>query len=366
MDKLDKVVLYFTQSVYLAGLLHIVSNITKDLKDSLFWYDQWLDKLRHVCRLLSRRYNRERMVETCFKEGPARLLNHDFDSFNHEVYEGRWGSVLQALSSLLPLERSLRYGWSKRGYVGQSTEKPSKSRDDEKACCISTADEAIQCDLFWAYCHMIDAVGEVLAEVQRFAESCPCHYVQARPEGVARHSRHDRGTDMMRRIGQRLCPLRSCQAPACAAGFIDTLLGRLLSRSSHFLLFHSCMTPLSISDRSTVLQDFAAARSYLEASFLVKCSHWRQLPWILCGLGHWDHQKGRECGKHALRLYGSFGSEHWLAFAMCAPGTMGREQLTAFVNGRSLDSLPYLKVMVARLAFAPVSERWVDGVACCD
>ena len=52
--------------------------------------------------------------------GPLAADKDAFDTFNHEVYEARWGSVFGALASLLPLERLLRAAWDVEAFRGRS------------------------------------------------------------------------------------------------------------------------------------------------------------------------------------------------------------------------------------------------------
>eukprot|EP00969_Alexandrium_andersonii_P020972 917098-Alexandrium_andersonii.AAC.1 len=77
----------------------------------------WLDGLRHVCRLLRRRHSRERLVEQCFRGTGLDAMKGELDSFDGDVYEGRWGSIFHALKSLLPLQQLLRAVWSKERYI---------------------------------------------------------------------------------------------------------------------------------------------------------------------------------------------------------------------------------------------------------
>eukprot|EP00974_Lingulodinium_polyedra_P004205 395169-Lingulodinium_polyedra.AAC.1 len=81
------------------------------------------------------------MQETCFNDGPQQSLKHEFDSFVHEVYEARWGSIFTALEALLPLAGLLRNGWSLERFLGKAGEE--KPREDGKSLDIRLADNAI-------------------------------------------------------------------------------------------------------------------------------------------------------------------------------------------------------------------------------
>ena len=104
--------------------------------------------------------------------GPLAADKDAFDTFNHEVYESRWGSVFGALASLLPLERLLRAAWDVEAFRGRSGDEEKR---EGKSMDLATVDLGIQSDFFWAYAHMLDAIGELLSEVTTWGEGCPCH-----------------------------------------------------------------------------------------------------------------------------------------------------------------------------------------------
>ena len=94
--------------------------------------------------------------------GPLAANKAAFDTFRHEVYEARWGSVFGALASLLPLERLLRAAWDVEAFRGRSGDEEKK---EGKSMDLATVDLGIQSDFVWAYAHMLDAIGELLSEV---------------------------------------------------------------------------------------------------------------------------------------------------------------------------------------------------------
>ena len=288
--------------------------------------------------------------------GPLAADKDVFDTFNHEVYEARWGSVFGALASLLPLERLLRAAWDVEAFRGRSGDEEKR---EGKSMDLATVDLGIQSDFFWAYAHMLDAIGELLSEVTTWGEGCPCHKRAPEIRGV---SRHVRGNQLADEIGQRVCPLRTCMAPACAAGELKDLLRTLLGRCNACLLVVPAMSVLSEQVKRDVLNDFARARAHLTFVWNVKFSHWQQLPWLLFALGHADQDKARQCMRQALSLYDSAPCDHWVCFVLLAPGGHGREQMLMFVEGASLFDLPLLVGFASRFLFAPVTERWVEAL----
>eukprot|EP00969_Alexandrium_andersonii_P199466 8809622-Alexandrium_andersonii.AAC.1 len=92
-------------------------------------WGEWIPQLREVCSLLRWRHSRERLVATCFGDGPAAPFAHLLTAFAGQVYEGRWGSVVEAVRALEVLEAPLRAGWGQQKYCfgkGAAPEAPDE------------------------------------------------------------------------------------------------------------------------------------------------------------------------------------------------------------------------------------------------
>ena len=357
----EELTIDFSRSVFVAGLLHIVSNITKDLDKPLVSWEWFVRSLKQVCRLLSRRWTRDRLREHCFSDPALRVLwdAAEFEHFRGQVYEGRWGSVSHAVGEVLARAAILRRGWSKDAFLSRGGVDEDRG---EEALIVAIADEAILSERFWAYARMVDAVVRLLKTTSDWGESCACHWAEVGLERVSRHSRRKR---FQAAYGAASCPMRTMQAPACAAGFHFELLSRFAETAHTDLLMDPAFALLGEEDRASVLADFARARSHITTSFRLKLSHWRQLPWVLFGLAHWEEERAAECARRALALYASAppaAPHHWLSAVLCEPGGVGHAQMTLLVSGqRRLVELPFLCAMAARLRFASVTERWIEG-----
>ena len=168
-----------------------------------------------------------------------------FDHFDGQVYEGRWGSVVHAVGEVLGRADLLRRGWSKAAFLNKDGVEDNGREDSVN---VDLADEAIQSGLFWAYARMVQKVGAILHELAVWGESCPCHWDQAVTHGRAPHVRRQR---FQNTFGVESCPVRTLQAPACAAGFQFELLGRLLQCAHNGLLMdpprvYGVVTPKSV------------------------------------------------------------------------------------------------------------------------
>ena len=72
--------------------------------------------------------------------------------FNSGVYQGRWGSIVEAVGALLPLERSLRTAWSKERYLfgnGRDERPVQEGEGPLKTLSINKVNQAIESAFFW-------------------------------------------------------------------------------------------------------------------------------------------------------------------------------------------------------------------------
>ena len=72
---------------------------------------------------------------------------------------------------MLPVEGLLRSVWDVEAFRDRSGDKEQGGKSMD----LATVDLGIQSEFFWAYAHMIDAIGELLSEVTTWGEGCPCH-----------------------------------------------------------------------------------------------------------------------------------------------------------------------------------------------
>ena len=177
-----------TPSVFIAGILHIIHKAIEELENVLCYLSTYVPKLRHVTGLLRRKWSRTRLLSTCFARPPQSTYRWLYSSFFAGVFTGRWGSVMEAVGSILPLEASLKFVWSLQRYqFGSPGEAPPP--EDDKSTDLNIVDEAIRSCLFWAYTHSLDVIAETLELISVWAEACPCHSPELRLNGARRHSK---------------------------------------------------------------------------------------------------------------------------------------------------------------------------------
>ncbi len=91
----------------------MVHNIVESLSEVLVEWAQVVEWLISVNRLLVNKFTRDRLLETCFARPPYNVYRADYRAYcGRKIFSGRWGTVLDACKSILPLEASLRAAWS--------------------------------------------------------------------------------------------------------------------------------------------------------------------------------------------------------------------------------------------------------------
>ena len=132
-----------TQAVFIVGKLHIIHKAIEELEKVLYYFSTYVPKLRHVTALLRRKWSRTRLLSTCFARPTQSTYRWLYSSFFAGVFTGRWGSDMEAVGSILPLEASLKFAWSLQRYqFGSPGEAPPP--EDDKSTDLYIVDEAIE------------------------------------------------------------------------------------------------------------------------------------------------------------------------------------------------------------------------------
>jgi mRNA-degrading endonuclease YafQ of YafQ-DinJ toxin-antitoxin module len=350
----------FKSSVYIAGLLHVLHNTTKDLGTALLHWSLWVNQLKMVCRLLSNKWTKDRLLQTCFKDHP---LDGDIKRFRARVYEARWGSIWYAVGQLMHIRDILCQSWAKQVFCYGDADMNERREETEHSVNLKVTDEALRSPLFWAYCVAMDTVGEIYERLALWGESCPCHWEADCLHGA---SRWQQRKALMQDMGLSNCPMRTLRAPECAAGEHFRILDRLMLLGHSMLLLHPCVSVLSAADRSVVLSDFARARQHTNMFLQVRLSFWRQLPWSLFAIGHHQRPVAIASAQRSLRLYANSPPEaehHSLTAELLDPQSVAGAQMQLFAQGtRALEDLPCLLFWAAKMKFAAVTERWIESL----
>ena len=348
----------FTQQVFIAGLLHISHNMTRDLESVLQHWETYVTQLTHVCRLLQQPWSCQRLVRTCMQRPPWSAWVPQVEEFDGKVYQGRWGTTMDAITQLVPLLHVVRQVWDAEKFSRKAGGTADDAGDTEasRQLSLEVVQQALSSDLFVAYSHAMLSIANAVLHLQNWAESCPCK----------RHS-----SDELKQT----CPLKTRRAPELAAGALYASLKSELDVAHGGLLANETMVKLRDEQQQLVLVDFAAARQHIDLSLRVKLSHWQQLPHILFGLGHHNESVRARCAKRSLQLFDSVvvddeaGGDatqiehHHLSSLLCTLGTAARHEMEQIARGGAdMMQMRVLLPWAARFRFTPVAERWVEGL----
>ena len=142
--------------------------------------------LKHICRLLSRRWSKHRLVRECYSSEDMEVLAPLILGFNKLIYNKRWGTVMAAVHALIPLFQVLRRGWSFERFSRGSNLR--EDEEDESATRYGLADQGISSLYFWGSCLMMDSVATVFLYLQHFFDGCFCHDFRVTVQDIFNHS----------------------------------------------------------------------------------------------------------------------------------------------------------------------------------
>ena len=130
-----------SKAVYIAGPHHMIHNLQNDFPTVMCLWVWFIHFLKHVCRLLSNKWSKDRLLRRCFSAGPSQLYYSSISSFSSLVYDARWGTAAAAINNLLPISDGLKTYWSKALFtLGKRVEEDASG----KGCDADTVDNAIR------------------------------------------------------------------------------------------------------------------------------------------------------------------------------------------------------------------------------
>ena len=119
-------------TIYISGPHHILSNCQNDLPSVLSHWSWAVLRLSNICRLLTRRYYKQRLLATCFPEdGPHAAFIGDIEGFHGHCHAERWGTTAAAAVQLLAIFSILINAWNKDAFLQHGH---LEKRDSEQSC----------------------------------------------------------------------------------------------------------------------------------------------------------------------------------------------------------------------------------------
>ncbi|CAJ1378576.1 unnamed protein product [Effrenium voratum] len=275
-----------TSSLMLPGLKHVFDNVSGDVLGWMRGFRDWQEKLQSLNMLLYQKYYRDR-VKVLFDRDPVwkRLFTH-YEGGNLILW--RWGSLVEVCEAIQKREGALKARWSLSSFLRVGHNLPAE--DDEEGPApfaratatanFNLADEAIRSPYFWCYLRMILLVHGMINDLGTWAEGCSCH-------GFSRGN----------------CQLKGRRSAECAAGVYDDFLDTTLAVASSFFAVAVAGLAPEGDEWNNLHSDWNCAFDVIATEVRTKCAHWRQLPWLLCGVSLPEQEHARAIARKAIRLH---------------------------------------------------------------
>ena len=160
------------------------------------------------------------------------------------------------------------------------------------------------------------------------------------------------------------CPMVGKRAPELATGAVVEALDKICERTiSDVLCSHRPGGPeLKAEDHSLLMVDWETARLQLVTGLCEKCDYWQRLPWLLCGMAHWQAHKRQACAQKVIEAMQRDRRPH-MHHRRTVPWLDGKlhGDIQKLAVGAAFDSLsPVFKSEVAALFFIPNDETCIE------
>jgi hypothetical protein len=353
----------------IAGLQHIVNNLSEDVHKGLDHWDTFHSQLKNFEQMLKLPERRRRFFFTCVRGTAFANKERAILHFHATLYEKRWKEVLtflKMLKSLLPVFRAC---WCHQKYqrgvdgTGERFVAEDDVEDGNKFKPLGIT-EAIQNSFFNRYVAFALAVEEIPQQrLAAWGEGCSCH------ERLFQNlSDHRRMSLYKRQFGEgyTCCPMHGKRAPELADGRLHAVLQEAWDLATHDVLFGfiADLHPLTESERIRFQSDITKAKVTIETVLTVKLQYYGRLPWLLCGLALADESRARAIGVKAISQFEQDPREavhHRKTWALMQPQSQFRAQLQSFVQGQQRWSCgPEFSLQVAKLRLVPVVETTIE------
>ena len=267
-----------------AGLQHIVDNLTADVHSSMPMWSDFYGKLKQFEALLRADDRRQHFVWTCLKGTSLERFRRKFRRFRHSLYESRWREVVGFLKRLVPLLPILYEAWDQRKFdvhakTGDKRRKrPRADMDEPKkmhAFDASIISGCLRDSYFGSACRMMLAIEEVPTRLASWAEACPCH-----GDAFAKLSPYHCREVLLCHYGEGFasCPVSGMRAPELATGKLDEVAEEVFAQTAGTMRVMEAMpgcAPLSNEQREDLMKNFWHGKNgghdtlEVEDSFLV-------------------------------------------------------------------------------------------------
>eukprot|EP00971_Amphidinium_carterae_P350147 6491404-Amphidinium_carterae.6 len=341
---------FLPSALPIVGLEHIANNMTTEVHSRLGHWEAYHSKLHVLASFLTRRWRRERYIVTCLAETPLSVHAHQIREFSATLYEKRWHHAVLFIKQLWTVFPILQQTFSASKFTEGGTYGGDAEFNPE------TVQSICRDAFFGAYTKFVLKLDSVPQTISQWSKGCPCH-----------EHLYKRGPSTAKRLIKVLCnngacPLLGKRACELAAGRLEQLCAELIE-ASQLEGLRDHLSLLSVEETTAIIRDAAAARSHFELQMSIKLDHWKRLPWVLCGLSHFDSKTAQSIAGRALAMMqkNDVVEAHMPLTQPWLRGVL-RSDLERFANGSDLDTLSMsFQMAVAGSFFTPVNETTIES-----
>ena len=211
---------FLANAFTIGGVHHLISTVAKDTAASLQHFSRFYDKLKVEEQLLGHAGRRDKYVASCLVGTPHANQRKVFKRFGITLYKPRWLNVVAyCKASVLPAH-VLRETFDADQYNGSSIDANEKESDG-KAFSAQHLRTILDDVWYKAYKLMIIKSDSALLELDKWFDSCPCHYHLFVGKKVNRHTR--RKMLIAEGVLGGHCPFVSCWGWQLAHGYLDNV-----------------------------------------------------------------------------------------------------------------------------------------------
>ena len=152
--------------------------------------------------MFSKKHLKARLVAACYGRVFAPMAPLIRGTSVNNPAKWRWGMVVNALGSLLPIEKALRAGVNtfRRSDADEAND-TKLCEDDTNSLNAAIMTKAIKSQQWWSYSHMLHQVHGLGEEFRSWSESCYCHGWLRRQDEKAQPLREHLATVRRNTIG---------------------------------------------------------------------------------------------------------------------------------------------------------------------
>jgi hypothetical protein len=371
----DGRVFFMPSAMTIAGLQHIVNNLSADTHKSLKFWEAFFSELKNLEAFQNVPDRVDRYLWTCLRGTRYQVFEHQFANCGQTLYEARWHEVMLFLKKVVKVLQTLILTFDRHKYASgvdthgeQQTKQGNKGQKMEAdrgfiVFSPATLEASLKSPSFVYYVHMALFVESIPSALARESELCPCHRL------FTKHLDEYQRTKLFERhygIGEGVCLMNGKVIPELVAGRLEEAVEEVYEMQEHKLrkVSYKGLPAPSAIQWTAILEDFSLAKLSILSQLLLKTDFLKRLPVLFCGLAHWDEEVARRI---AVAIAEAFDKDprqevhHRVTWKLMQPGHVFHIQLRLFASGTPRGKLAHAyRLQVSIFRFPSAVETTIE------